>query len=182
MRQLESPPVARMSSHFREAGDVAAWAGCAEAAAAEALTQGEDRVAVVLLHELLSMAEHPPVRYARLARTLGEAAVWGVAALGDLADAVTATLSVALRRTDLPQGDRGEIRLLLGRLSLQLGEFDAATEQIEVAVGEPSDRRMLAARAMISLAFPRGQDWPREQAPGVAESGNGAVRPGELRG
>lgn len=160
LQRLDPPPVARMGRHFREAGDVSAWARCAEAAAAEALTQGEDRVAVALLHELLSQAEHPPVRHARLARNLGEAAVWGVAALGDLADAVTGTLSAALRGADLPRGDRGEIRLLLGRLLLQLGEFDEATEQIEVAVGELTQRRMLAARAMISLAFPRGQDWP----------------------
>ncbi|TDD95410.1 ATP-binding protein [Jiangella asiatica] len=160
VQQLGTAPVTRLSRHFREAGDVAAWSRYAEAAADLALESGEDRAAVVVLHELLTAAEHPPERHARLVRRLAEAATWGVAALGDLALEVAAVLSAALERYDLPAGQRGEIRLLLGRLWLQLGDFDVGIEQVEAAADELVDRPELAVRAMISLAYPRGQDWP----------------------
>lgn len=160
LQNLVPPPVTRLSRHFREAGEVGAWSQYAEAAADLALESGDDQAAVVVLHELLTAAGHPPERYARLTRKLGEAATWGVAVLGDLGTAVTATLREALAQGGIPAGERGEIRLLLGRLLLQLGEFDAATEQIEAAVPDLGPRPGLAARAMISLAFPRGQAWP----------------------
>lgn len=153
-------PVARLSRHYREAGDVAAWSRYAEAAADLALESGEDRAAVVVLHELLTTADHPPDRHARLVRSLGEAATWGVAALGDLALEVAETLSSALERYDLPAAQRGEIRVLLGRLWLQLGDFDAGISQVEAAVADLAERPELAVRAMISLAYPRGHDWP----------------------
>jgi DNA-binding CsgD family transcriptional regulator len=160
LQELATPPVLRLSRHFREAGDVAAWSRHAEAAAGLALESGEDRAAVVLLTELLTAAEHPPAREARLAHQLGRAATWGVAALGELTLAVTTALSAALDRPGLPAGRRGELRLLLGRLWLQLGDFDTGIEQVEAATGELAGRPELAVRAMISLAHPRGQDWP----------------------
>ena len=159
LRELDPQPVTRLSRHYREAHDVAAWSQYAEAAADLALESGEDRAAVVLLHDLLG-AEHPPARRITLARKLGEAATWGVAALGELASMVTHALSEVLAGEDIPAGERGELRLLLGRLRLQLGEFDAASDEIEAAVGDLDGRPDLAARAMISLAFPRGHGWP----------------------
>ncbi|WP_162605516.1 helix-turn-helix transcriptional regulator [Jiangella ureilytica] len=167
LQELPTPPVLRLSRHFREAGDVAAWSRHAEAAADLALEAGEDRAAVVLLTDLLTAAEHDPEhepeREARLAHKLGQAATWGVAALGELALAVTTTLAAALDRLDrpdLPADRRGELRLLLGRLWLQLGDFDTGIEQVEAAAGELAGRPELAVRAMISLAHPRGQVWP----------------------
>lgn len=160
LQELPTPPVLRLSRHFREAGDVAAWSRHAEAAADLALESGEDRAAVVLLHDLLTAAAHPPDREARLAHKLGQSATWGVAALGELAPAVAATLAAALDRPGLPAGRRGEIRLLLGRLWLQLGDFDTGIEQVETAAGELAARPELAVRAMISLSHPRGQVWP----------------------
>lgn len=157
---VSTTPVARLSRHFRAAGDVEEWSRHAEMAADMALASGEDRAAVVLLHDLLVSAEHPPDRHARLACALGEAATWGVAALGELAGSVTAALRTALGRADLPAVRRGELRLLLGRLLLQLGDFDAGSEQIEAAAGDLRERPVLAARAMISLAYPRGHAWP----------------------
>ncbi|RIQ11027.1 ATP-binding protein [Jiangella rhizosphaerae] len=160
LQELPTPPVLRLSRHFREAGDVAAWSRHAEAAADLALESGEDRAAVVLLNDLLTAAAHPPEREARLAQKLGQAATWGVAALGELALVVAATLATALDRPELPADRRGEIRLLLGRLWLQLGDFDTGIEQVETAAGELAARPELAVRAMISLSHPRGQVWP----------------------
>lgn len=153
-------PVARLSRHFREANDMAGWSRHAEVAADLALESGDDRAAVTVLLELLTAAEHPADRRVRVARKLGEAAAWGVAALGDLGGDVTSALREVLEREDAPPAERGEIRLLLGRLLLQLGEFDAAAGQIESAVGDLGGRPELAARAMISLAWPRGRAWP----------------------
>lgn len=160
LQQLSSPPLARLSRHFREAGDVEQWSRYAEDTAELALASGADRAAVVVLLDLLDSAEHPPQRRARLARKLGEAATWGVAVLGELANSVTAMLGTVLDADDLPPGERGELGLLLGRLLLQLGDFDGGADRIETAAADLRDRPSLAARAMISLAYPRGTAWP----------------------
>jgi DNA-binding CsgD family transcriptional regulator len=55
---------------------------------------------------------------------------------------------------------RGEVRLLLGRLLLQLGEFDEAVPQIEAGVEEVAEDAVLVARGSLMLAFPRGRSWP----------------------
>jgi DNA-binding CsgD family transcriptional regulator len=91
---------------------------------------------------------------------MGEAATWGAAALGELARAVVDAFGTVLGQDDLPVRDRGEIRLMQGRLLLQLGEFERASGVIESAVDELADSPELAARAMISLGFPRGSQWP----------------------
>lgn len=155
LRTERPEPVTRLSRHFREANRPAEWATYAEAAARLALQSGDDRAAVALLLEVVA-AEHPPERRAQLAQRLGEAATWGVAALGELGSRVTRAL-VEVLASDAPTVGRGEIRLLLGRLLLQLGEFDEAAAQIEAAVDELHDRPELAVRAMISLAWPRGR-------------------------
>lgn len=159
LEQLGVAPAARLSWHYREAGEVAAWRHHAEAAAEAALASGDDRAAVLLLQQLVSNALHEPDVAVRLARRLGEAAAWGAAALGTLGTEVANTL-VEVLAGDTPVEARGEIRLLLGRLLLQLGEFERAAEQIEVAVAEVDGRSALATRAMVSLAFPRGHAWP----------------------
>ncbi|PSK96110.1 regulatory LuxR family protein [Haloactinopolyspora alba] len=169
LQQSTSPPVGRLSRHFREAGDVEQWSRHAEAAAELALASGDDRAAVVVLLDLLTSAEHPQQRFAHLARLLGEAATWGAAALGELADEVAATLRAALDGTDPSASGRGELRLLLGRLLLQLGDFDAGSEQIEAAAADLDERPELAARAMISLAYPRGHEWPLRRHQGWLE-------------
>ncbi|NDL59851.1 helix-turn-helix transcriptional regulator [Phytoactinopolyspora mesophila] len=156
----EPLPVARLSRHFRQAGDIAGWSRHAEAAADLALESGDDHAALVLLHDLMTAAQHPPERRIRLARKLGEAAAWGVAALGELGVEVTETLRGVLRQEDVPTRELAEIRLLTGRLLLQLGEFEAASAEIEEAVAHLEARPDLSVRAMISLAFPRGPDWP----------------------
>jgi DNA-binding CsgD family transcriptional regulator/tetratricopeptide (TPR) repeat protein len=160
LQVLDQPPAVRLSRHFREAGDVESWRRFAETAAELALASGDDRTAVVSLHELLSTADPPPEHRAHLARKLGEAAAGGVAALGELGGQVTRALRDVMARDDVPTGEHGHIRLLLGRLLVQLGEFDEAYEQFQAAVDELAERPELAVRAMVALAFPRGNDWP----------------------
>ncbi len=157
---VDPPPVARLSRHFREAGDLAAWSQHAEAAADLAMESGDDRAAVVLLLDLLTGTDPAPDRRAGLARKLGATAAWGAAALGDLGTSVTVALHAVIERDDTSIDDRGELRLLLGRLLLQFGEFDAAAEQSEAAVGDLGGQPALAARAMISLGLPHGHSWP----------------------
>lgn len=152
---------ARLSRHFQEAGDVARWSHYAEAAADRAFQSGDDRAAVVTLLELLGVDGSPPERRDRLARKLGHAATGGVAALSDLAGQVTGALHRVLAAEDArPGDDQGEVRVLLGRLLLQLGEFDEGYRQLEAALSDPDLPPTLAARAMMALGFPRGNGWP----------------------
>jgi DNA-binding CsgD family transcriptional regulator len=159
LRATEPEPVARLSRHYREAHEVAEWSRYAEAAAALALQSGDDRTAAELLLDLLTTADHPLDRRVRIARILGETAAWGVASLGELGTQVTGALSDVLDQNGIPPPARGELRLLLGRLLLQLGEFDQAAEQTSAAIPDLTGRPGLVVRAMISLSWPRGRAW-----------------------
>lgn len=138
------------------------WTHDAERAADRALEAGNEHAAVMMLHEALTAVAHPADRRVALARKLGEAAAWGATGLGDLGRQVVDAVRTVLN-SDVPAAGRGEVRLLLGRLLFQLGEFDEATAEIEAAVADLNTRPDLAARAMTLLAFPRGQDWPVER-------------------
>lgn len=163
LQQLDPQPVVRLAHHFREAGDTEAWCGYAEASADLALESGDDRAAVVALLDLLTSIGHPAPRRTRLAVRLGEAACSGLAALGDLADRVVATLRGVLTLADVPSRERGEIRLLLGRLLRVVGAEQAAFEQFETAIPDLDDRPDLAVYAMMALALPVTPDWPGER-------------------
>src|SRR5690606_27094179 len=91
---------------------------------------------------------------------LGEAAVRRSATLAGLETAVCDTLARVVAAGDLPTGERGEIRLLLGWLHYQLGAFDAGVVALEAAVAELNGRPASAARAMIYLAHPPANSWP----------------------
>ena len=159
LRTWPAPPVARLCRHFREANDFAAWSVYGEAAADLALTAGDDRSAILLPLDLATHPEHPRDRLLKVARKLADAAAWGVAGLGDLGDRVVAGLSTILEHQVGPPAELAEIRLLLGRLLLQLGEFDSAAEQTELARVPLAGKPELAARAMMTLAWPRGREW-----------------------
>ncbi|HYJ68657.1 MAG TPA: AAA family ATPase [Nocardioidaceae bacterium] len=158
LRHTTPEPIARLSRHYREANDVAAWSHYAEAAATLALQSGDDRTAVELLLDLLTVP-HPLDRRTQITRALGDAAAWGVAGLGDLGGRVTDALRSTLDDDVVDPQSRGELRVLLGRLLLQLGEFDEAAAQTSSAIPDLADRPELAVRAMISLSWPRGYAW-----------------------
>lgn len=154
LKELDPPPITRLARHFREARDVAEWSRYAEAGAAVALESGDDKTAVLTLLDLLNSAEHPIERRCRLGRKLGEAAFFAAAVLGDLADEVVATLRDLIARFDLPQEERGELRLQLGRMLWRVGREAAAMQEFEAAIPDLGHRPDLAGRAMANLAVP----------------------------
>ena len=87
----------------------------------------------------------------------------GVASLGDTGARVTAVLREVASQVEEPRSAVAEVRLSLGRLLLQLGEFDAAADEIEEATGGLEGLPVGAAKAAISLAWPRGHRWPAER-------------------
>ncbi|NUR93604.1 MAG: AAA family ATPase, partial [Nonomuraea sp.] len=154
------PPVVRLSRHFREAGDAARWSEYAEASAAVAVESGDDRTAVTVLHELLTTAKHPQDRRVRLARKLGAAATMGADPLGDQGTQICDTIESVLAEAAPDRAERGELRLLLGRLRLQLRYWEAGLADVEAAVPDLDARPDLAARAMLYLATPVNEAWP----------------------
>lgn len=156
----DHPPVARLAHHFREAGDDERWRHYAQASAALALESGDDRTAVETLLQVMGSTEHPIDRRVRLAHELGRAAFFGAAALGDLAGRVVEVLGGVLDSGDIDETDRGELRLLLGRMLWVVGERSAAFGQWESAVDELGRSPELAIRAMANMALPLIPDWP----------------------
>ncbi|MET7539596.1 AAA family ATPase [Streptomyces sp. NPDC005507] len=159
LQKRDPQPVTRLMRHLREANDVSGWSACAEQAADLAWESGDDHTAVTLLLEVLSEVEHSVEAQVRLARKIGRFAAAGGASFSAIAASVTSALRSVLANADLSAGDRGEIRLLLGRLLLQLGQFDVVYQEVEAAVPDLAARPTLAAKAMLSLAMPRGP-WP----------------------
>ncbi|MFF4835254.1 AAA family ATPase [Streptomyces sp. NPDC001315] len=159
LQHLDPQPVTRLMRHLREANDMSGWSVRSEQAADLAWESGDDHTAVALLLDVLSEVEHPVEAQVRLARKMGRFTAAGGASLGSTATDVTSALRSVLAHTGLAAGDRGEIRLLLGRLLLQLAQFDVVYEEIEAVVPDLAARPALAAKAMLSLAVPRGP-WP----------------------
>ncbi|REF36014.1 helix-turn-helix transcriptional regulator [Thermasporomyces composti] len=160
LERLDPAPVVRLRRHFREAGDHAAWCRYAEESADLAWESGDGRAAVVALLELLTAGDHPPERRARLARKLGEVAYLGSAALGSLSTRVVEVLRAVLADGVVPPSERGELRLLLGRMLREVSEEPEAYAAMEAAVEDLDHRPELAARAMLNLAMPLVPDWP----------------------
>ncbi len=163
LRTRNPPPLARLGRHYREADDRAAWSANAETAAELAVESGDDHAAVIWLVELLTAVEHPPAERLRIARLLGDVAARGVASLGDTGTRVTVVLREVVADVEEPRSAVAEVRLSLGRLLLQLGEFDGAADEIEEATGGLEGSPVGAAKAAISLAWPRGHRWPAER-------------------
>ncbi|MPZ27497.1 MAG: AAA family ATPase [Micromonosporaceae bacterium] len=160
LARLDPEPVVRLARHLRAAGDVDAWCRHAEASADLAWESGDNRTTVATLLDLLRSVDHPVERRVRLTRKLGEAAFSGGAALGELAEQVVEALGGLLANADLPPGDRGELRLLLGRMLWWTGAELAAFTEIEAAIPDLGHRSDLAIRAMTNLALPLIADWP----------------------
>lgn len=166
LETVTPPAVVELARHFRQAHDLAGWAGYAEAAADLAAESGDDRTVVALLHDLLVEADHPADVHARLARKLAQAANVGLVAHDDRSERVMETIRTAIARADLAAGDRGQLRVLLSRLLVQQGQLTAAYREIERAVPDLRDNRALAAKAMIGLSWPwlGGRPVPEHRA------------------
>ena len=152
--------VGRLLRHVRESDSVAPWSDRAEAAAEAALDAGDDRAGVLLLHTLLERTDLPEERRLPVAHRLAAAAASGVGALGDIGPRLVARVADVVDEGGAGDPRLGAIRLQLGRLLLQLGEFDAAAERLSEAADVVAEHPVDAAKAMVSLAFPRGRAWP----------------------
>ncbi|MEV6106582.1 AAA family ATPase [Streptomyces sp. NPDC051940] len=150
----------RLAHHSREAGDLDGWCRYAEAGADVAVRAGDDRHAVTLLLQLLAVVDAPVERRGGLAAKLGEAVFYGGAALGDIVDQVVETMHRVLDDPRLGRGDRGELRLLLGRMLWRAGRRTAAFAEFEAAIPDLGHRPDLAALTMCNLALPVVPEWP----------------------
>lgn len=163
LRQLDPRPVARLSRHFREAGDLANWSGYAQESADLAMASGDDRTAIKVLHELLTTVEWPVAEQVLLARKLGDTAAFGSVTLGDLGPLVVQSLRNVLAIGDLASPDRGEIRFVLARVLRQERQMQAAATEIEAAIPDLGHDASLAGRAMLILAVMVHPDWTMDR-------------------
>jgi DNA-binding CsgD family transcriptional regulator len=160
LQRLDHPPVVRLVRHFRLAGSVESWSRYAEAAAELALEAGDDRTAVAVLLELLTAAQHPADRRVRLACQLAEAALRAITPLGELGARVREVMREMLAAADVTGEARGRLRLLMARLLSAVSEHEAAFAEYETAIEELADRPVLAAPAMLNLAWPLMTNHP----------------------
>lgn len=148
--QGEGQPAARLAHHYWEAGRLREWADCAEAAADQAATAGDDAGAADLLLRVLSeRVVSSPVDRGRLAVKLGRASLYGLRHQ----DGAVAILSAVV---DEPVADevRGELRALLGRLLVSLGDAAEGYRQQAAAIEDLGSRPDVAARVMAELGLP----------------------------
>lgn len=155
---------AHLSRHFKAAGDTATWSRYAEASADLAAETGDDHTAVSVLHDLLTTVDHNTEQRVRLARKLGQLAAAGAAVLGSRIPLLVEAFHDVLTDGDIPVGERGEIRLQLGRLLFGWpGHRREAYEQIEAAVSDLVDRPVLACQAMLLLGTPLPPGWSMQR-------------------
>ncbi|MPZ28165.1 MAG: AAA family ATPase [Micromonosporaceae bacterium] len=160
LEQRTPRQVSQLTRHFREAQDTAKWCRYADQAAELAIASGDSTAAVALLNELLAGAELPLATRARLARKLAIAAIYCMEAMDDLVRHAVGTLQRIRDTPELGVAEQGEIGGRLGRLLLQLGEFEAGRVELERAVAQLGHNPVEAARAMTSLGFPVAPPWP----------------------
>ena len=154
----EGAAPARLAHHYKQAGRWRQSVGYAEAAAAAARSEGDDRSAAHLLEQALSVPDVPGVARIRMAVELGHAAVSSTAP-----ETAIALLQRTLDEQRIAVGIRGEIRFCLARLQRNAGETGPWREELARAVEELRRRPGLAARAMAHLA------WPTLSGPSIDE-------------
>ncbi|MGH3682251.1 MAG: LuxR family transcriptional regulator, partial [Natronosporangium sp.] len=162
LERTDPPPLIRLARHFREAGQVDAWCRYAERAADLADASGDHQAAAAGLDELVTAVGTSlpgPVR-GRLAAKLGAAALRRTEQMDDSCWRRVETLRTVLAAGDLSPAEQAEIRNPLGRLLMQVGEYEAGEAELEWAVGQLSHAPSAQAHAMVALAWPLGSRWP----------------------
>ncbi|MFF5768437.1 ATP-binding protein [Streptomyces tanashiensis] len=153
-----TPPLVRIAHHTRALGDVRRWLREAEAAAGQALTLGDDGVAIALSHEILMQPDVSPDVRSRVALNLGRIAEHSV----DYAPGATALRRIVEDPALDPEA-RGEVRLALGLFLIDQRSDEHGYAELERAVDELRNRPDLSVRAMTFLA--RGEPHvPRASA------------------
>lgn len=137
--------LSQLAHHFKAAGRQRQWLRYAERAADA--SNGDGRAAAQILEEMLSGADLPQATRLRIARKLGDAALFGRVPK----DAI-AILARTLGEASLPTGVRGELRFCVARLMYLAGDASSGYRQMVQAADELQRRPALAARAMANLA------------------------------
>ncbi|MBB5786084.1 AAA family ATPase [Jiangella mangrovi] len=154
LEHLRPPPLMQLTRHFRTAGDLARWARNAELAADAAAASDDHTTAVAVLEPLVTAGGLAAPDLARLATKLATAAT----ARRESVDAVHARVIGVLRGIldggGLAPLAQAELRIPLGRLLLQSGEFEAGRAELERAVPHQTPRPAEAAVAMTLLGYP----------------------------
>ncbi|MEC3981912.1 ATP-binding protein [Amycolatopsis sp. H20-H5] len=144
-----SPPLTLLANHARAAGRTEQWRGYAEAAADEAVVQGETSRAIDLLQSVLADGGTGEADLGRLATKLSRVALRG------FRPDVLATLERILEEPRLTTAVRGTIRLSLGMLLVRTnGQLGRGRAEVETAIEELVDRPELAVRGINLLAQP----------------------------
>lgn len=162
LRHQSSAP-ARLTRHFREAGEVQAWAREAEAAAEVALESGDEETAVITLLEPLEAADLPLGMRLQLLQRAGQAAFFGATESDALRERVVALIRRSLEEPELTRNMRGKLRLDLGRLLWALGQPVISAEEMETAIPDLGASPDLAMRAMLNLSLPLVPEWPTDR-------------------
>ncbi|EMD30157.1 ATP-binding protein [Amycolatopsis azurea] len=144
------PPLTLLANHSRAAGRAEQWRHYAEAAADEAIAQGDTSRAIDLLQSVLAEAGLGEDDVARLATKLSQ-----VALRGFRPDVIETLERILEDLTDLRPSVRGTIRLSLGMLLVRtIGRLGRGRVEVEKAIAELVDEPELAARGINLLAQP----------------------------
>ncbi|HTI20130.1 MAG TPA: AAA family ATPase [Kutzneria sp.] len=147
--QAQDPvPLVQIAHHTLAAGDQRGWLDRTEQAAAQAVALGDPGTAATLLHQILNCPKAEGERRSRAALALARIVNFGV----DYA-ATARALRAVLADPQLPPAARGEIRLGLGLVMLNIGRDPDGFRELEHAVDELATLPHKAAKAMIALAL-----------------------------
>ena len=159
LEDVRPQPVARLVSHFRNANDLGNWALYGELAADVAIAAGDDSTGVVLLTDLVDAAELPLRTRMRLAKRLAGVEVFRRSVDSDLVRRVVDSLRRVIETDGMMPRDIAEIRSPLGRLLMQLADFEMGRAELEKAIPDLAHDPVESTRAMVYLGWPYGSSW-----------------------
>jgi DNA-binding CsgD family transcriptional regulator len=152
--------VAQLLQHFRRAGEFGEWFRYAERAADLAVGAGDEATAVAVLHDVIAGADLPAVSLLRAMQKFPSLSIVDMARCRDLASALRRVLA----RQAVTPGEEGGLRSQLGRVLVQLEDFDAARRELEAAVSLLPGDSPEAARCLILLGGVPATHLPRVTA------------------
>jgi DNA-binding NarL/FixJ family response regulator len=140
-------PLVQIAHHTLATGDREGWLVRVEQAADQAVALGDTGTAATLLHQILNQSDVGAGQRSRAALALARIADYGT----DYA-ASARLLRDVLADPLLPEAARGEVRLGLGLIMVNVASDQAGLRELERAVDELATVPDKAARAMIALA------------------------------
>ncbi|KUN29443.1 LuxR family transcriptional regulator [Streptomyces antibioticus] len=171
-------PLVQIARHTLATGDRRGWLDQIEQAVDQAVTLGDTGTAATLLHQILDQPGVDTERRSQAALTLARFVSYGV----DYAVTVR-ELRTVLDDPKLPDAIRGEIRLGLALVMLNVGADPAGFRELAHAVDELATQPHKAAVAMTNLALnerdgaaAQAWDWQGRAERTVRESADESSR------